>query len=140
VDAGATFEDARQNVVQQFRDVMDKIKPVAYTDPIPNDTWSLNAKLPADLKVKIRDRLLGIAQTAVGKETLKNLYDIEGLTTSVELTTDQVQQLGIRFPSDVAERIVRKGDKLTIPVGDWYFQSIRDAAALLGLDLQKMAH
>ncbi len=139
VDAGATFEDARSNVVRQFPDVNDKIKPLAFTDPIPNDTWSLNARLPADLKAKIKNRLLAIAQTAPGKEALKNLYDIDGLTAIVELTNDQVQQLGIRFPQEIAENIVRKGDKMMIPVGDWYFQSIRDAAQLLGLDLQKMA-
>jgi len=119
--------------------VNDKIKPLAFTDPIPNDTWSLNARLPADLKAKIKNRLLAIAQTAPGKEALKNLYDIDGLTAVVELTSDQVQQLGIRFPQEIAENIVRKGDKMMIPVGDWYFQSIRDAAQLLGLDLQKMA-
>jgi len=118
---------------------MNVVKPVAYTDPIPNDTWSLNAGLPADLKAKIKDRLLRIAQTTEGKDALKSLYDIEGLTSTVELTDEQVHQLGIRFPADVAARMARAGNKVAIPVGDWYFQSIRDAARLLGLDLTKLA-
>jgi len=139
VDGGATFEDARTNVQRQFPDVLDKVKPIAYTDPIPNDTWSVSARLPAELKAKIRDRLLRIAQTPEGKDALKGLYDIEGLTSTVELTDAQVRQLGIRFSGDIAERMVRKGNKVAIPVGDWYFQPIRDAARLLGLDLTKLA-
>jgi phosphonate transport system substrate-binding protein len=139
VDGGTTFEDARTNVQQQFPDVLDKVKPIAFTDPIPNDTWSVSATLPPDLKAKIKDRLLRIAQTAEGKEALKGLYSIEGLTATVELTEAQVQQLGLQFTPDIADRITRKGNKVAIPVGDWYFQPIRDAARLLGLDLQKMA-
>jgi phosphonate transport system substrate-binding protein len=139
VDGGATFEDARSNVVRQFPDVNEKVKAIAFTDPIPNDTFSLNPKLPADLKAKIKDRLLRIAGTQAGKEALKSLYDIDGLTATVELTNEQVAQLGIRFPEEISRSIVRKGDKVAIPVGDWYFQSIRDAAKLLGLDLQKLA-
>ncbi len=139
VDGGATFEDARSTVQRQFPDVLDKVKPIAYTDPIPNDTWSVNSNLDPALKAKIQDRLLRIAQTTEGKDALKSLYEIEGLTAVVELTDEQVSQLGIRFTPDVAERMTRKGNKVAIPVGDWYFQSIRDAAQLLGLDLQKLA-
>lgn len=139
VDGGATFEDARDNVRGQFPDVNQKVKPIAFTNPIPNDTWSLNAKLNPDLKAKIKDRLQRIAGTPDGKDALKTLYSIEGLTDTVELTDEQVQALGIRFPQEIAERIVRKGNKLTIHIGDWYFQPIRDAATLLGLDLQNLA-
>jgi phosphonate transport system substrate-binding protein len=139
VDGGASFEDARTNVQAQFPDVMQKIKVVGYTDPIPNDTWSLNPNLSPQLKARIKDRLLRIARTPDGREALRNLYSIEGLTDTVELTQDQIRQLGIRFDAETQERIVRRGDRLLIPVGDWFFQPIRDAAKLLGLDLQRLA-
>jgi hypothetical protein len=124
----------------QFPDVNQLVKPIAYTDPIPNDTWSLNPKLNPELKSKIKDRLLRIAATPDGKDALKSLYSIEGLTETVELTDEQVRALGIHFPRDIADRITRKGNKNVIHVGDWYFQTIVDAARLLCLDLQKMAH
>ncbi len=139
VDGGATFEDARTNVQAQFPDVMERVKPIAYTNPIPNDTWSLSVRLSPEMRARIKDRLLRIATTAEGKEALRNLYSIEGLTDVVELTDEQVRQLGIRFPQAIAERIVRRGGRVVIPVGDWYFQPIRDAATYLGLDLQKLA-
>lgn len=139
VDGGATFEDARDNVRAQFPDVNDKVKPIAFTNPIPNDTWSLNPKLSATLKARIKDRLLRIAATAEGRAALQSLYSIQGLTDKIELTTAQVQQLGIRFDQETSERIVRQGNKLILPLGDWFFQPIRDAATFLGLDLQRLA-
>jgi phosphonate transport system substrate-binding protein len=139
VDGGASFEDARTAVQAQFPDVMAKVKVIGYTDPIPNDTWSLNPNLSPQLKARIKDRLLRIARTPEGQEALRNLYSIEGLTDTVELSQDQVRQLGIRFDAETQERIVRRGNRLLIPVGDWYFQPIRDAARYLGIDLQRLA-
>jgi len=139
VDGGSTFEDARTNVQAQFPDVMQKVKVVGFTDPIPNDTWSVSSKLSPELRAKIKDRLLRIAATPVGREALRNLYSIEGLTDKVELTSEQVRNLRIRFDAATNERIVRSGNKVTIPIGDWYFQPIRDAAKYLGLDLTKLA-
>src|SRR5256712_13296624 len=45
VDGGASLEDARTTVQAQFPDVLQKVKPIAYTNPIPNATWSVSAKL-----------------------------------------------------------------------------------------------
>jgi len=139
VDGGSTFEDARTNVQAQFPDVMQKVKVLGYTNPIPNDTWSLSVKLNPALRAKIKDRLLRIAATPDGKEALRNLYSIEGLTDKVELTEAQVKELGIRFDAETRERTFRTAGKVTIPIGDWYFQPIRDAAKYLGLDLTKLA-
>ena len=139
VDGGSTFEDARTNVQAQFPDVMQKVKVIGYTNPIPNDTWSLSVKLNPTLRAKIKDRLLRIAATPDGKEALRNLYSIEGLTDKVELTEAQVRELGIRFDAETRERTFRAAGKVTIPIGDWYFQPIRDAAKYLGLDLTKLA-
>ncbi len=134
VDAGTTYEDARTAVQRQFPDVMEKVKPIAYSNPIPNDTFSLNARLSPELRAKIKDRLLRIARTPEGKEAfISGGYDIEGLTDTVELTDQQVQQLGLSFSPEITERMVRKGNRVTIPLGDWFFQPVRDAAKFLGL-------
>jgi phosphonate transport system substrate-binding protein len=139
VDGGSTFEDARTTVQAQFPDVMQKVKVIGYTNPIPNDTWSLNPRLSADLRAKIKDRLLRIARTPEGREALRNLYSIDGLTDSITLSDEQVRSLGIRLDEATQARIVRAGTRVTIPLGDWFFQPIRDAATFLGLDLQRMA-
>lgn len=139
VDGGATFEDARDNVRGQFPDVNQKVKVIATTNPIPNDTWSLSTRLNPALRAKIKDRLLRIATTPDFKQALQTLYSITALTDVIELTDEQVRQLGIRFDQQTAERIVRKGNKLAIPVGDWFFQPIREVATYLGIDLTRLA-
>ncbi|HEV8354296.1 MAG TPA: phosphate/phosphite/phosphonate ABC transporter substrate-binding protein [bacterium] len=139
VDGGATFEDARTNIQAQFPDVMQKVKVIGYTNPVPNDTWSVSPRLSADMRAKIKDRLLRIAKTAEGQAALRSLYSIEGLTDVVTLTNQQARELGISFPPEIRERIVQQGGRVTIPIGDWYFQPIRDAAKFLGLDLQRLA-
>lgn len=139
VDGGASFEDARTNIQAQFPDVMQKVKVIGYTNPIPNDTWSVSRTLPPALRARIKDRLLRIAATAEGKEALRNLYSIEGLTDRVVLSDEQFRGLGMRLDAETQQRIVRAGGKVTIPIGDWYFQPIRDAATYLGLDLTKLA-
>ena len=40
--------DARTNVVSTLPDVMEKVKVIGKTDPIPNDTVSVRAGLPAE--------------------------------------------------------------------------------------------
>lgn len=135
VDAGATFEDARTNVQEQFPDVMQRVIPIAFTDPIPNDTVSFRRGLSADVKNRVVQRLLGIARTDPGREALRNLYSIEGLTDRVTLTQADFQRLDLRLPQELQEQVVRQGNNIIVPVGDWFYQPIRDVAQYLGIDL-----
>lgn len=79
-DAGATFVDARTTVTDQFPDVNEKVKVVAESPKIPNDTVSFAADVPADVREKIVSALLEIAETEDGKAALKQVYEIEGFT------------------------------------------------------------
>jgi ABC-type amino acid transport substrate-binding protein len=78
-DAGATFVDARTNVEEDFPDVMDKIKVIAESVPIPNDTISFEPSVPQD----VRDQIVGVfqdlASTDAGLETLNTVYSWSGM-------------------------------------------------------------
>jgi len=139
VDGGASFEDARDNVRNQFPDVNQKVKVIGFSNPIPNDTWSLSAKLSPDMRAKIKDRLFRISKTPEGAQALRTLYSITGLTDVIELSNQQVQALGLQFDAQTSERIIRTGNKVRIPLGDWFFQPIRDVATYLGIDLTRLA-
>jgi len=78
-DAGATFDDARDNVEDDFPDVKEKVLVLATTPEIPNDSVSFIKDFPADMRQQIVDALLAYAQTDEGKDVLNTLYDIEGL-------------------------------------------------------------
>jgi phosphonate transport system substrate-binding protein len=77
---GATFVDARSNVAEQFPDVNEKVIVIWRTDPtIPNDNVSFTANLPEEIRAKIAEALLKMAETEEGKAALKAVYSIDGL-------------------------------------------------------------
>jgi phosphonate transport system substrate-binding protein len=78
-DAGATYVDARSSIEEDFADVKEKVIVLATTTDIPNDSVSFTKDFPDDLRDQIIDALLEFAGTEEGKETLNNLYNIEGL-------------------------------------------------------------
>lgn len=134
VDAGATYGDdltgrpeleARDRVVRQFPDVRQKVAIVEYVKPpvlgyIPNDTVSFRKELPADVKERIMKALFRIAETAPGKEAVWGLYQHEGYADYNALTTKY------------------KVDPKQVTNLDGFFNPIRDAVKLLGIDLTKI--
>lgn len=78
-DAGATYVDARDRVVDQFPDIKEKTKVIAESPPIPNDTVSMRKDLPAEVRETVKKALLKMAETEEGRQALYNVYRIEGL-------------------------------------------------------------
>jgi phosphonate transport system substrate-binding protein len=81
VDGGAAYDGSRSAVAKIFPDVFDKVKVIAYTKEIPNDTVSVRKKLPEDLKLIIRDGLTQVSRSPEGSKVLKKLYGISGFTS-----------------------------------------------------------
>ncbi len=77
-DAGATFVDARTAIAEQFPDVNDKVKVVAESEEIPNDTVSFAQDVPDDIREQIVTALQEIANEEAGKAALEQVYEIEG--------------------------------------------------------------
>jgi len=101
VDGGATFgdsviggppTDSRTRVQSTIPDVMEKVKVIAITDPIPNDTVSVRKGLAPDMITKLREGLLKVAQTDDGKKALKDLYQIDGLAPSTDADYNPVRE------------------------------------------------
>ena len=79
VDGGAAYDGSRAAVATSYPDVFEKIKVLAYTKEIPNDTVSVRKELPEGLKVKLRNGLKKISDSPKGSKILKRLYGISGL-------------------------------------------------------------
>jgi phosphonate transport system substrate-binding protein len=93
VDGGAAYDGSRSAVAKIFPDVFEKVKVIAYTKEIPNDTVSVRKKLPEDLKLKIRDGLKNISHSPEGSKVLKKLYGISGFT-DLDGLFDPVREAG----------------------------------------------
>jgi phosphonate transport system substrate-binding protein len=100
VDGGATFgnsietgppSDARTLLQATLPDVMSVIKPIAQTDPIPNDTVSVRRGLDSNLVQLIREGLLYVQGTADGQRALRDLYNINGLAPAEDRDYDSVR-------------------------------------------------
>ncbi len=103
VDAGAAYEGSRLAVAKSHPDVLKKVRVIAYTQDIPNDTVTARKGLPIAIKNKISEGLKYIAKTPEGAKVLKRVYGISGL---VDL--------------------------------DGFFDPVREASRLLGLDLKTL--
>ncbi|MEC9423451.1 MAG: phosphate/phosphite/phosphonate ABC transporter substrate-binding protein [Nitrospinota bacterium] len=79
VDGGAAYDGSRAAVAKSYPDIFEKIKVIAYTKEIPNDTISVRKELPENLKTKLREGLKQISQSPEGSKILKNLYGISGV-------------------------------------------------------------
>lgn len=93
VDGGAAYDGSRAAVAKVFPDVFDKVKVIAYTKEIPNDTVSVRKELSEDLKIKIRDGLKQISHSPEGSKVLKKLYGISGFT-DLDGLFDPVREVG----------------------------------------------
>ena len=117
VDAGAVFEDARGSVQKTLPDIMQKLKVVWKSDPIPNDTVSFRRELPGDVKDRVTKALLRFSQEPAGLEALKNLYEIEALAD---------------YPLLVSKY------KIDVPNLDAFYNPVRDVARYAGINLEDL--
>lgn len=93
VDGGAAYDGSRSAVAKSFPDVFDKVKVIAYTKEIPNDTVSVRKELPENLKLKIREGLKKVSRSPRGSKILKKLYGISGFT-DLDGLFDPVREAG----------------------------------------------
>ncbi len=102
VDGGAAYDGSRAAVAKSYPDVFEKIKVIAYTREIPNDTVSVRKDIPEGLKAKIREGLKKISQSPKGSKVLKRLYGISGLM-DLDGLFDPVREAGRLLNLDLSD-------------------------------------
>lgn len=84
-------QDARKALLETYPNIFEKIKPIGYTDWIPNDTVTFRKGFPSEMKEKIIDALIEAISTKEGKQIFKKLYSIDGLYRSNDSDYDVVR-------------------------------------------------
>jgi phosphonate transport system substrate-binding protein len=92
-DVGATYVDARTRIEEDYPDVMDKVVILAVTEDIPNDGVQYVPSFPRELRDKINDALLKIAETEEGQEALDTAYQWSGLEKHDDTFYDPFRQV-----------------------------------------------
>jgi phosphonate transport system substrate-binding protein len=102
---GAAPTDARTTVVSTIPDIMDAVKPIAQTDPIPNDTVSFRSGLDPQMVKLLTDGLLYVQSTPDGQKYLKDLYQIDGLATATDPEYDSIRNAAKVLGLDLEQQI-----------------------------------
>jgi phosphonate transport system substrate-binding protein len=93
VDAGATYVDARTAIEEENPDVMEKVRVVEISPPIPNDGVQFHPGVPEDIKSQIVNALLEIVDTEEGKAALGRAYSWDGLVRRGDEFYDPFRQV-----------------------------------------------
>jgi phosphonate transport system substrate-binding protein len=92
-DAGATYVDARTRIEEDYPDVMEQVIVLAVTEDIPNDGVQYVSSFPRELRDKINDALLKIAETEEGQDALDTAYQWETLEKHDDTFYDPFRQV-----------------------------------------------
>ena len=109
VDAGATFgerspgaaNDARQTVRATVPDVLEQVRVLARTDPIPTDTITLRKGISPELARQLQDGFLKVAASPAGAQALRALDGIEGLAPVTDADFQPVREAAQRLGLDL---------------------------------------
>lgn len=91
-DAEGRPKDAREKLLGTYPDIFEKVKIIALTDSIPNDTVTFRKGLPPEVDAKLVQALTKFSQLPEGKKILRELYDIDGLAPATDADYDIVRQ------------------------------------------------
>lgn len=92
-EVGVSYNDARQDVVDQAEDVGQEVVVFAWSPPIPNDGFAVAQDMPDDLREAVVDAFIDIASTEEGLEILNELYNIDDVVPVDSAAYDPIRTL-----------------------------------------------
>jgi phosphonate transport system substrate-binding protein len=96
IDCGGwTILDARRNILTDAPDVVQKIKILAISPQIPNDTLSFAPDFPAELRAQIEEALIAFAETEEWANSIgsRDFYGWTGLSPAADADYDFVRKM-----------------------------------------------
>jgi len=87
--------DARANIRTEAPDVVQKVRVLAISPAIPNDTLSFGPEFPADLRTKIETALVEFSKTDDWKASIGNadFYGWTGIAPAKDADYDFVRKM-----------------------------------------------
>ncbi|HLF26996.1 MAG TPA: phosphate/phosphite/phosphonate ABC transporter substrate-binding protein [Anaerolineae bacterium] len=87
--------DARANIRTEAPDVIQKIRILTISPPIPNDTLSFGPEFPAEVRAQIEEALVAFAETEAWNESIgsQDFYNWTGITPATDEEYDFVRAM-----------------------------------------------
>lgn len=96
-EVGVSFDDARNNLVEEAPDIGEDVVVFAWSEEIPNDGVAVSSELPEDLQDAITDAFLAVMDTEEGAQAFDEVYSIEGLVPADLAALDAARQVAANF-------------------------------------------
>ncbi|GIO27132.1 phosphate/phosphite/phosphonate ABC transporter substrate-binding protein [Ornithinibacillus bavariensis] len=100
-DVATTFDDVRTELVKEYPDIMDKLKVLAYTDDIPNDTISVTKELDKDFVQKVKDTFLSFNDDPDMIKIMNDVYNWDGIDEASDEEYQVVKDTYAKFKDSV---------------------------------------
>src|SRR5690625_1567003 len=94
---GVSFDDARDNVVEEDDTIGEQVTVFAWSDEIPNDGVAVRGELSADLQQQITDAMVTVIGTEEGGQAFDDVYSIEDLVPADMEALDAARQVESNF-------------------------------------------
>jgi phosphonate transport system substrate-binding protein len=114
VDAGATYanspdskDTAWMRYLKNPEDV-EKIRAIAFSEPIPADNLVISANLDEKIAKKIEETFIELSRDPKGKTMLRDLYQIDGFVPASDKDYDSVRQAFLDAGIQIKEALQKK--------------------------------
>jgi phosphonate transport system substrate-binding protein len=114
VDAGATYanspdskDTAWMRYLKNPEDV-EKIRAIAFSEPIPADNLVISANLDEKIAKKIEETFIELSRDPKGKTMLRDLYQIDGFVPASDKDYDSVRQAFVDAGIQIKEALQKK--------------------------------
>lgn len=97
VEVGVSFDDAREEVLEEDPEIGDKVTVFAWSEEIPNDGVAVRGDLPEEFRTQIADAMTAVIETPEGAEAFDAVYSIEGLVPADLSALDVARQVAANF-------------------------------------------
>lgn len=103
VDVVSVFSEARERYKEDFPDALEKTRILGYTKDIPGVSVTVRGDMEAELRQKIEDALINIADTQEGKELLSKLFNMYGFQKATDEDYEVIRNTAKTMNIDLKE-------------------------------------
>lgn len=102
-DIATTFEDARTRIEKDYPNVLEDIRQLGFTTPIPNDTISLRSGLSQEWIDKIKEAFLSFNDDEEMMQVMHDVYNWTGIAEAKSADYDVVRSTYEKFKEQLSK-------------------------------------
>lgn len=91
IDVAPTFVDVRDRYKDEFPNAMEETRVLGYTENIPNISVTTSGSMDEEMRLKIQEALLNIAESEEGKDLLADLFNMHGFVAAMDVDYEVIR-------------------------------------------------